>query len=441
MTMRSVTTLIVGAGQAGLAMSRELSQRGVDHVLIERGRIGESWRRRAWDGLRLQTPNWANGLPGVPYSGCDRHGFMAIPELVERLGSYATLIGAPVQEHTAVEAVRAVDAGFEVATSSGPFRCRNLVVASGACARPAVPELAGGVPPKVHQLTPLDYRRAGELPPGGVLVVGASASGVEIASELMAAGRRVTLAVGHHQRLPRTYRGRDIEWWLDAIGALDQRTEAMDAAELRQKRPSPQLTGGADPVDLTALQGRGVEIVGRLMAMRDGRALFSGGLAHACTMADLSLGHLCGRIDDWVARHLPAAGAVAPHRFAPTPVPHAPRLQLDLRSGEIAAIVWATGFEPDHTFLDLPVFDRHGRLAHSGGVVAGIEGLYALGLPFQRRRRSALLSGVGRDARDLATHLEQRLKATRRRARPSRAGRSNSPISAAAQAPRRARAL
>ena len=409
MSVRSVTTIIIGGGQAGLAMSRELSQRGIDHLVLERGRVGEAWHSRRWESLRLQTPNGENGLPGQPYDGQDPGGFMPASEFTNRLSDYARAIDAPVVANTRVLGVTRREDGFDLMTDAGPYRSRMLVLATGACAKPVVPALANTAPFCVVHTTPAQYRRPSELPDGGVLVVGASASGVQLAAEIQASGRPVTLAVGNHLRLPRRYRGRDIEWWLDTIGALDERFDDVDDVERARRTPSPQLTGWPHPVDLVALQDRGVAIVGRLMEIRDGRALFSGGLANACAAADLKLARTRTRIDEWVAEHLPSAIIPAPEPLVPTPVPAIPRLQLDLRSGEIATVVWATGFRPDHSWLDLPVFDRRGRIDHHGGVVKGVPGLYALGLPFLRRRRSALISGAGPDARDLADHLQQRL--------------------------------
>lgn len=409
MSERRVTTVVIGAGQAGLAMSRELSARSIDHLVLEKGGIGDAWRSARWDSLKLLTPNWANGLPGAPYEGSDRQGFFAVDEFVTVLERYAARIAAPVETGVDLRQVLHGEEGFALDTSIGPVHCQTLVVASGGCAKPVVPVLAKALPAPIVQTTPAAYKRPSDLPEGGVLVVGASASGVQIARELHASGRPVTLAVGNHVRLPRHYRGRDIEWWLQAIGALDERFYEIDDIERARRTPSPQIVGGPDPVDLPGLQAAGIEIVGRLAAIRDDQALFSGALAHACQSADLKLTRLYDRIDDWVVENGSESSA-RPDRLAPMRVPKAPRLTLDLVSGEIASVVWATGFRPDHGFLQgLPVFDRRGMLAHHGGVVTGIRGLYALGLPFLRRRRSLQISGAGPDARDLAEHLEKRL--------------------------------
>lgn len=411
MTKKYVDTVIVGGGQAGLSMSRELTARGIEHLVLERGAAGNAWRTSRWDSLKLLTPNWANGLPGRPYTGPAFHGFMHASDFAERLRSYAGFIAAPMVENIQVSRVHAMPDGFTLKTCEGPIQCRCLVAATGGAARPAVPPMAAAVPTHIFQTDPATYKRPSDLPDGGVLVVGASASGVQIARELRLSGRRVTLAVGNHIRLPRHYRGRDIEWWLDAIGALDESLDEVEDLARVRRTPSPQLIGGPDPVDVEALHHLDVEIVGRLADIRDGHVLFSGGLAHLCQSADLKLGRLLDRIDLWAVERIPGADLLPIVRPSATPLPVAPRLNLDLGSGEIASIVWATGFGPEHTWLrDLPVFDRRGRLIHDAGVVTGAPGLYVLGLPFLRRRRSLQISGAGPDARDIAQHLGRHLR-------------------------------
>ncbi len=410
--MRTVETVIVGAGQAGLAMSQALSSLEVDHLVFERGEIASAWRKDRWDSLRLLTPNWANGLPGAPYRGADPHGYMTVSELVGRIDAYARHIDAPVQADTEVLRVSRASTGFHVDTNQGPIGCMALVLATGACTRPNIPELSAGVPTGVFQTTPSAYKRPDDLPEGGVLVVGASASGVQLAREIQESGRAVTLAVGWHTRLPRNYRGRDVEWWLDAIGLLDERFDEVDDLQRARRTPSPQIVGGPDPVDLNALQKRGIEIVGSMMGIRDGVALFSGGLANACTSADLKMYRLLDTIDEWVTERGLDNELPAPERPAPTVLPAVPALSLSLTDGAIGTIMWATGYRPDFRWLDVPVFDARGRLRHRGGVVAA-PGLYAMGLTFMRRRRSHQISGVGADAKDLAAHLLCHLDARR----------------------------
>ncbi|MCG8440711.1 MAG: NAD(P)-binding domain-containing protein [Caulobacterales bacterium] len=408
--MKRTTTVIIGAGQSGLAMSRHLTARGVDHVVLERGEVANSWRTERWDSLRLLTPNWQSRLPGDRYRGPDPDGYMTMPEVIARLDRYAEVSRAPVETHTQVLSARAAPGGYKVATTRGVYRCRTLVIASGANNIAHVPALAAGLPSSVRSVTPMTYKRPTDLPDGGVLIVGASASGVQLARELQASGRPVTLSVGEHVRAPRTYRGRDIKWWMNEAGLLDlAHDEADDLARVR-RTPSMQLAGGPDraAIDLNSLQEAGVEMVGRMAGLRDGKALFSGSLANACASADLKMNRLLDTIDAWADENGFADMIPPPERFRPTEVSAAPRLSLDLKSGAIKTVLWATGYRPDYSWLHLDVLDRKGRLRHDGGVVAA-PGVYALGLPFLRRRKSTLIDGAGRDARELADHLIHRL--------------------------------
>ena len=395
--------VVVGAGQAGLAMSHALTLRGVDHLVLERGEIGGAWRTSRWDSLKLLTPNWANGLPGVPYCGPDPDGFMPVAKFADTLAYYAASMSAPVRTHTRVERVHKTEDGFAIRTSDGEIRCRALVLATGACARPQVPSVALDVPASVQHTTPSRYRRPTDLPPGEVLVVGASASGVQLAREIQGSGRPVTLSVGAHTRLPRTYRGRDIEWWLEETGMMDVGLEEIDDLERARRTPSPQLIGGTHPVDLNALQAVGIEIVGRLAGIRCDKAQFSGGLAQVCASADLKMGRFLTAVDELacIQDGEPLAPADRPE---PTCLPASPTLEKHLGGGGIRSIVWATGYRPDFSYLDLPVFDRRRHLIHRGGVCC-VPGLYVLGLPFLRRRRSPQISGVGPDSEAVSQHL------------------------------------
>lgn len=408
--MVTTTTVVVGAGQAGLAMSRELSRRSIDHVLLERGELASSWRAGRWDSLRLLTPNWQSRLPGYRYCGDDPDGYMTMPEVVDYLIGYATSIAAPVRTNTAVTSVRATSDGYRVTTTDGEWRARTVVVASGACTIPAVPAMAAAVPEGITAITAAEYRNPSQLPDGGVLIAGASATGVQLADEIQRSGRQVTLAVGGHVRAPRVYRGMDIMWWLDAVGVLDERYDELDDVERVRGLPSFQLVGSParDTIDLNSLQASGVQIVGRLAGINDGAAQLSGSLANVCTLADLKLRRLLDGIDEWASAHGLDRETEAPHRLAPTHVEPSPALKLDLRHGSIKSIIWATGYRPDHSWLDIPVLDHKGRVRHDGGVTAA-PGLYVLGMPFLRRRKSTLIDGVGDDARDLCAHLAAHL--------------------------------
>ena len=374
--------------------------------MLERGELANSWRCERWDSLRLLTPNWQSRLPGVRYEGSDPDGYMTSTDVVELVARLADHARAPVRTHTNVTSVRRTGDGYRVTTNDGEIESRAVILASGACNQATVPAFAHALPPTLEQVTPLEYRNPAQLPDGGVLVVGASATGVQLAAELSQSGRPVILSVGEHVRLPRTYRGRDVLWWMDASGIWDQRYDEVDDLPRARRLPSPQLVGTPErtTLDLNALAALGVELVGRWAAVRDGRALFSGGLRNVFSLADLKLERLLDVFDEWTRADGRDPEVVAPERFSPTEVPRAPRLELDLLSGEIQTVLWATGFRPDYGWLDVPVVDAKGRLRHDGGAVES-PGLYALGLPVLRRRKSTFIYGIEDDARDVIDHL------------------------------------
>jgi putative flavoprotein involved in K+ transport len=374
--------------------------------VLERGEVANSWRRERWDSLRLLTPNWQSRLPGLRYEGLEPDGYMTMREVTEFIERFAKVSGAPVRTGLNVTSVRQSGDGYRLTTSSGEIAARTVVIASGACNRPAVPALRDAVPPSIEQLTPFGYRNPAQLPDGGVLVVGASATGVQLAAELRQSGRPVTLSVGEHVRLPRTYRGRDVLWWMAESGVWDQRYDELDDLTRARRLPSPQLVGTPEraTLDLNALTSMGVELIGRWAAVRDGHALFSGGLRNMFSLADLKMVRLLDTFDEW-ARDTGRDTEVGPvERFERTRAPESSPLQLDLGSGEIRSIVWATGFRPEYGWLDVPVVDAKGHLRHEGGVV-GSPGLYALGLPVLRRRKSTFIYGIEDDAREVTDHL------------------------------------
>jgi putative flavoprotein involved in K+ transport len=401
-----VTTVVIGAGHAGLATSRCLTERSIDHVVLERGEVANSWRRERWDSLRLLTPNWQSRLPGSRYEGPDPDGFMTMAEVVAFVSRFASASSAPVRTHTTVTTVVSADGGYHVETDRGDFRCRCVVVASGACNVASVPALRQAVPASIESFTALDYRNPSQLPAGGVLVVGASATGVQLADEVRRSGRPVTLSVGEHVRLPRTYRGKDVLWWMDVSGIWNQRYDEIDDLTRARKLPSPQLVGTPERVtlDLNVLGEAGVQIVGRLSAIRDGCALFSGGLRNQFALADLKMDRLLDAFDEWARSHARDADVGPSERFEPTRPPASSPLELPLASGEIRSVIWATGFRPDYSWLQVPVVDPKGHLRHDGGVVDA-PGLYAIGLPVLRRRKSTFIHGAEDDARDLIDHL------------------------------------
>jgi len=419
------TAVIIGAGHAGLAMSRRLTQRSIDHVVLERGEVANSWRAERWPSLRLLTPNWQTRLPGFRYEGADRDGFMPVAEIAELITGYADAVAAPVHTATTVRSVRVDKAAFAVETEQDLWRADAVVLATGACNSPVVPPFAADVPASVTSLTPMTYRDPQQLPDGGVLVVGGSATGCQLADEIHRSGRPVTLSVGEHVRVPRTYRGRDVFWWMEMAGVLDERLDEIDDVTRARHLPSPQLIGTADrsSLDLNVLRERGVRIVGRLGRIADGVAQFSGSLANVCVLADLKMNRLLKRFDEWAEWSGFDLDVEPPHRFEPTRVDSDPLLQLDLSSGAIQTILWATGYRPDYSWLDIPVLDRTGRIRHDGGVVSEVAGLYVLGLPFLRRRASTFIHGASGDTDALAEHLHAQLGGSAGPAQPARTAR------------------
>jgi putative flavoprotein involved in K+ transport len=387
-------------------MSRCLSERGIDHVVLERREVANSWRTERWDSLRLLTPNWQSRLPGYGYEGNDPDGYRTVAEVVAFIDRYAQVIAAPVRTGTTVTSVRASDGGYLVETDRGDWRCRTVVLASGACNIPRVPVSAEAVPRSITTLTPMTYRNPDQLPEGGVLVVGASATGTQLALEIHRSGRPVTLAVGEHIRSPRIYRGRDIEWWMDRAGVLDERYDEVDDIARARRVPSLQLTGSAMPatLDLNALTAIGVRLVGRLAGICEGKAQFSGSLRNQCALSDLKMRRLLDTIDAWATENGLDDQVEPPHRPPPTRVEDSPPLGLDLIGSGIQTILWATGYRPDHSWLHVPVLNRKGQIRHDGGVVDS-PGMYLMGMQFLRRRKSALIDGAGDDARDLSDHL------------------------------------
>ncbi len=404
------STVIIGAGHAGLAMSRRLTERSIDHVVLERGEVANSWRTERWNSLRLLTPNWQSRLAGVRYDGDDPDGYMSMPEVIRFISDYAATINAPVLTDTTVTRVGVSECGYEVTTDRGTWNCATVVLASGACNIANVPAIAPAVPTVVQMLTPMTYRSPEELDDRGVLVVGASATGVQLADEIHRTGRPVTIAVGEHVRLPRTYRKRDIQWWMDAAGILDERYDQVDDLVRARHLPSPQLIGTADhrSIDLNTLNDLGIEIVGRLGSMRDGVAQFSGGLANTCRLADLKMNRLLDRLDGW-AVDVGLDEVDTPHRFEPTRLSASPSLEIDLRRDGIGTIIWATGYRPDYSWLDVPVLDHKGRVRHDGGIINGARGMYLLGAHVLRRRRSSFIHGAAQDTHDIAAHLHDHL--------------------------------
>ena len=416
--------VVIGAGHVGLAMSRRLTERSIDHVVIERGEVANSWRTQRWDSLRLLTPNWHARLPGATSNGRDPDGYMSVSELAAVIERYATTIAAPIVDRTTVTRLSVRGDGYEVVTDRGVWTCAAAVIASGGCVEASVPAFAAALPASVTSVTPLAYRSPRSLPDGGVLVVGASATGVQLAEEISASGRPVTLSAGEHVRMPRTYRGRDIFWWIETAGILDERDDEVDDLVRARHIPSPQLIGTPQrrSIDLNSLREAGVSVVGRLGRIHDGVVQFSGALANVCALADLKLDRLLRTLDD-TASDMGLDDEVGPReRFEPTRPPRSPVSELDLAANGIGTVVWATGYRPDHSWVDLPVFDYRGRIRHRGGVVDDAPGIYVLGLNVLRRRRSSFIGGAAGDTEELADHLHRHLDLTANARPTSNAG-------------------
>jgi putative flavoprotein involved in K+ transport len=402
--MTAIGTVVIGAGHAGLAVSRLLTAAGRDHVVLERARVAERWRSERWDSLHLLTPNWMTHLPGQPYAGPDPDAFMRASGLVDHLEGYARSFGAPVQNDAAVLDVAAMTTGdYRVVTDRGTWRTRSLVIATGPHGVPRIPV---GLAAE-EALTADRYRNPAQLPPGGVLIIGASSSGVQIADELNRAGRDVVLAVGRHTRLPRTYRAHDIFWWLHRTGRLARTIDTVPDPVAARREPSLQLVGrgrsAATPhsVDLVALQARGVRLAGRFDGLTGGRARFTPDLADSTADADRRM----HRVLDAIDRHIDAArlpvGSV--ERPAPLNVP-TPLLDLDLAQAGIGTVLVAAGYRPHHPWLRLPIIEPDCSIRQHRGVTPA-PGVYVVGQRFQHRRDSGFIAGARYDARTVVQHL------------------------------------
>lgn len=402
----SVDVVVIGAGHSGLAMSRYLSQYSIEHVVLERGEIANSWVHERWDSLKLLTPNWLSRLPGYRYAGPDPDAYMAMNEVVDFIKGYARFSGAPVITGAEVSSVQPRENGYRVISSRGEWRTRTVVIASGAFNVPSIPAVSSAVPKDIAQFTTKDYRNPEQLAEGAVLVVGASATGLQLAEQIHNSGRPVTLAAGEHVRMPRVYRGRDIQHWMQVTGLLDQRYDEVDDIRRARRVPSPQLVGTSERknLDLNSLTAKGVRLAGRLVGIRDGRAQFSGSLRNVCKLADLKMDRLLNNIDQWIAENDAGESKYPAERFAPTSIGDSQCLGMDLSSGEVRTIIWATGLRPDYSWLDVPVLDRKGQIQHDGGVADG-GGMVVMGLPYLRRRKSSFIHGAEDDARELSEHL------------------------------------
>jgi putative flavoprotein involved in K+ transport len=402
-----IDTLIIGGGQAGLAMSHMLSQRGCANVVLERHRIAERWRTERWDGLRFQFPNWSIHLPDFPFAHSHPDGFATSDEIVKYLTAYADFVAASVRCGIAVKALRRRDSsfGFVADTSDGLIEAANVVVATGPYQRPIIPTLLSH-DDAIFQVHASRYRRPEQLPSGAVLVIGSGASGAQITEELILAGRQVYLSVGRHRRMPRRYRGRDLIWWLSALG-LDQTPVEKRGPD----RSLPLITGayGGHTIDFRQLAAQGVRLLGHVKGAHDGWLDIAPDLAASLAHGDAAYtGFL-----DMVDAHIERNGLDIPHdRTARAKLPDPPYLveqllRLNLSAAGIGAVIWATGYGFDFSWIDVPVLDARGEPLHRRGVTDE-PGMYFLGLQWLSKMNSSFLSGVGDDAAHLADHIAER---------------------------------
>lgn len=390
--------LIIGAGHAGLSMSRCLYEAGIHHLVLERGRVGERWRSQCWDNLRLLTPNSFVKLPGKSYEGASPEGFMPVPEWIRFLEEYACSFHAPVLTDVHVDQVTREGQELLVSAGLASWKARALVIATGYCSEPFIPPCAKALSPEILQLSSSSYRRPQQLPEGGVLVIGCGASGVQIAEELVRSGRNVMLSVGRHRRLPRVYRGRDILWWSEKIGLFRQRTDSTKTLDI----PAPQLVGSDErrSIDLGILQQMGVRLTGRLSSIDSTRISFAPDMKEYLAAADTEMLSLLGKVDEFADLHQMGGDKIVPPPICPVNPPS----KIDLHGESIRTVIWATGYRRFYPWLQLDILDEKGEIRHTAGITEE-PGVYVLGLRRQIRYNSNFIDGAGEDARELADHL------------------------------------
>jgi putative flavoprotein involved in K+ transport len=409
MTIEQVQTLVVGGGQAGLAMSHMLSQRGCSHLVLERGRIAERWRTERWDGLWFQFPNWSVRLPNFPFPHDDPDAFATSEQILNYLTAYATFVNPPIRCGVAVTGLRRDDSGsgFLLETSGGLIAAATVVIATGPYQRPLIPELLRNHP-GLFQVHASRYRHPSQLPSGAVLIVGSGASGAQIAEELLRAGRRVYLSVGRHRRMPRRYRGRDLVWWLGAMG-LDQTPVEKRGTDATL----PLITGayGGHTIDFRQFAADGIVLLGRLESARESTLNFASSLSDSLGYGDAAYHAFLDMVDAHVERSgldLPTDPA-AREALSDPPCLLQPVRQLNLRAAGIGAVIWATGYTYDFSWINLPVLNASEQPMHDRGV-APVPGVYFLGLPWLSKMDSSFLAGVGDDAARLADHISARYR-------------------------------
>lgn len=397
-----IETVVVGAGQAGLSMSYYLGARGREHVVLERAQLAQRWRTQRWDSLMFQFPNWSIELPGKSYAGVDLDGFSHRAEVLAFLEDYARGIKAPVHTGVEVLALRAASrpGRYVVATNRGDIEARNVVIATGPYQEPRMPPVSLQLPAHIVQVHASEYRNPGQLPAGGVLVVGSGASGCQIAEELLTSGREVYFAIGHHRRVPRRYRGHDVFWWRRVLGLLDVTADETPPA---QRLPPPLVTGvaGGHDVDIRAYAADGMVLLGHLRGASGTRIAFADDVEASLEAGDRAFAQFTSAVDDYLLRH---EGSLA--EPAPPPRVHTQKYiaELDVRTSNIGSVVWATGYRYDFRWVELSIFDAQGHPVQHRGETS-VPGICFLGLAWMHKVKSSFLCGVGEDAQYLAERL------------------------------------
>lgn len=407
-----IDTLIIGGGQAGLALSFYLTQQRRAHVVLERGRVAETWRSQRWDSFTLVTPNWMTQLPGFPSQGADPDGFLSRDKVVSFLEHYAQSFQAPL--HTGIQVTdvwqKPSGNGYLVETSEDTFEAANVVLATGGFPRPKLPQASSTIPVNIMQLHSSQYYRPGRLPSGAVLVVGSGQSGSQIAEELHQSGRQVYLCVSRCGRSPRHYRGKDVMWWVNQMGGYDRTVDSLPSPE-STFACHPDLSGkdGGHEINLRQLASEGVILLGHLVAIQGSRAVVAPDLEENLRRADDQATQLTHAIDNFVLRtgmDVPIDSSAEDASAVWVP-PAEPILEIDLYAAGVSTVIWATGFQIDFGWVHVPVFDEAGAPLHQRGITSS-PGLYFLGLPWLYKEKSALLFGIGEDAAYLASAIESR---------------------------------
>ena len=398
---RSVDVAIIGAGQAGLATSWYLGEAGVDHLVLDSGRVAETWRSRRWDSFRLITPNWAIGLPGTAYRGDEPDGYMPLAELIGFFEAWIASFNPPVRENTHVSSLEAGPTGFVLTVGGGHIRARTVVVASGGYQKPHRPAGAESLPSALHQVFAEDYRNPGSLPPGNVLIVGSGQTGCQLAEELHEAGRRVFLACGRCPWVPRRVDGRDFVWWFKESGFMDRTPDKLPSPAARLFG-NPQATGheGGHDLNFRTLHATGVELLGRFLGADGSTLRFADDLAASVDFGDARWADIRGWIDRLCAR----ADIKQPAYEIPAPMRIKTRTELDLVREGISTVIWTSGYRPDYSWVKFPIFDDMGFPVQVDGQTS-VLGLYFMGVHWMRKNKSAILYGVGEDAEIVARQI------------------------------------